>query len=240
MIEQGNAHSCCQSRQKHFCLSAKHCKGTKPLIGLELRYIKYFHPTITFFLYICVDFIQGACTESLDGHVQGATNHPPHPWSLWLVNHFPQALLVELWLWVTALIWLAWVARRKNSLTFHCFLTWNSNQSNKISPLYPLVFPQNKSATHPRIGLALGSLLTPSKTASPLVNFRIHWLEHWRCRCSSENLAIAGTFQQNSHRYISVWICKNVATEISLICPLTESRSGSYFLFFFRGYFLFV
>ena len=33
--------------------------------------------------------------------------------------------------------------------------------------------------------------------------------------------------------YISVWICKNVATEISLICPLTESRSGSYFLFFF-------
>ena len=31
--------------------------------------------------------------------------------------------------------------------------------------------------------------------------------------------------------YISVWICKNVATEISLICPLTESRSGSYFFF---------
>ena len=30
---------------------------------------------------------------------------------------------------------------------------------------------QNKSATLPRIGLALGSLLTPSKTASPLVFF---------------------------------------------------------------------
>ena len=30
-------------------------------------------------LYICVDFIQGACTESLDSQVQGATTHPPHP-----------------------------------------------------------------------------------------------------------------------------------------------------------------
>ena len=51
--------------------------------------------------------IQGACTESLDGQLQGAITYPPHPWSLWLVNHFPQALLVVLWLWFTALIWLA-------------------------------------------------------------------------------------------------------------------------------------
>ena len=29
-------------------------------------------------IYICcVDFIQGACTESLDSQVQGATTHPP-------------------------------------------------------------------------------------------------------------------------------------------------------------------
>ena len=55
-------------------------------------------------MYICLDFIQGACTESPDSQVQGTTNHPPHPWSLFLVNHFPQALLVVLWLWVTALI----------------------------------------------------------------------------------------------------------------------------------------
>ena len=34
--------------------------------------------------------------ESLDSQVRGATTHPPHPWSLWLVNHFPQALLVVL------------------------------------------------------------------------------------------------------------------------------------------------
>ena len=31
-------------------------------------------------MYMCLDFIQGACTESLvDGQVQGATTHPPHP-----------------------------------------------------------------------------------------------------------------------------------------------------------------
>ena len=34
-----------------------------------------------------------------------------------------------------------------------------------------MVFTQNKEATHAQIGLGLGSLLTPSKTASPLVFF---------------------------------------------------------------------
>ena len=27
----------------------------------------------------CVDFIQGAWTESLNSQVQGASTHPPHP-----------------------------------------------------------------------------------------------------------------------------------------------------------------
>ena len=56
----------------------------------------------------------------------------------------------------------------------------------------PLVLTQNKSATHPQLGLGLGSglSLTPSKMARPLVFFRLHWLE--RCPCLSENLA--GTF----------------------------------------------
>ena len=31
------------------------------------------------YIYICVDFTQGACTESLDSQVQGETTHPPHP-----------------------------------------------------------------------------------------------------------------------------------------------------------------
>ena len=30
-------------------------------------------------LYISVDFIQGACTESVDSQVQEATSNPPHP-----------------------------------------------------------------------------------------------------------------------------------------------------------------
>ena len=29
--------------------------------------------------YICLDFIQGASTESPDGQLQGAITHPPHP-----------------------------------------------------------------------------------------------------------------------------------------------------------------
>ena len=52
-------------------------------------------------LYICLDFIQGDCTESLDGQVQGATTHPPLPHR----------------------IDLAGLSHRKNSLTLHCFLT---------------------------------------------------------------------------------------------------------------------
>ena len=60
----------------------------------------------------------------------------------------------------------------------------------------PLVFTQNKEATHPRIGLGLRSQLTPSKTASPLVFFRLHWLEHGRCPCFSRHLLA------KSHRYI--------------------------------------
>ena len=31
------------------------------------------------------------------------------------------------------------------------------------------------------------------------------------------------------YTYISVWICENVATEISLIYPLTESRRRAFF-----------
>ena len=43
---------------------------------------------------------------------------------------------------------LAGLAHRKNSLTLHCFLTWNSNQSDKISPPYPPGF-HTKQGSHP-------------------------------------------------------------------------------------------
>ena len=41
-----------------------------------------FYFILFYCLYICLDFIQGACTESLDGQLQGAITHPPHPLSL--------------------------------------------------------------------------------------------------------------------------------------------------------------
>ena len=121
---------------------------------------------------ICLqDFIQDACTESLDGQVQGAITHPPHPWSLWLVNHFPQALLVVLWLWVTALIWLALAT---GTILWLCTAFWHKTvikvtKSPLPTPPPFLVFTQKKESTHPRIDLGLGSLLTPSKTPSPLL-----------------------------------------------------------------------
>ena len=43
---------------------------------------------------------------------------------------------------------LARLARRKNSLTLHCFLTWNSNQSDNFSPPYPPGF-HTKQVSHP-------------------------------------------------------------------------------------------
>ena len=49
---------------------------------------------------------------------------------------------------------LAGLAHRKNSLTWHCFLTSNSNQSDKICPPYPRGF-YTKLSHPPRIGLGL-------------------------------------------------------------------------------------
>ena len=73
-------------------------------------------------IYICVNFIQGACTESLDSQVQGVTTHPLHPWSLWLVNHNPPGSASSVMI-MSHSIDLAGLAHRKNSLTLHCFLT---------------------------------------------------------------------------------------------------------------------
>ena len=124
----------------------------------------YFHAAI---FQVWVDFTQGACTQSLDSQAQGAPTRPPHPWSLWLVNHFPHPLLVVLWLWVTALIWLGWPTGK---FLWLCTTFWLETliKVTKSSLSTPLVLTQNKRVTHPRLGLGLGSLLTPSKTANPL------------------------------------------------------------------------
>ena len=78
------------------------------------------------------------------------------------------------------------LAHKKNSLTLQCFLTWNSNQSDKISPdPYPLGF-HTKQVSHSPTDRS-GPGLTTSKTASFffLFFFRLHWLE---------NETLAGTF----------------------------------------------
>ena len=76
------------------------------------------------------------------------------------------------------------------------------------SPLpTPLVFTQNKEATHPRIGLSLRSQLTPSETASPLVFFRLHWLV--KRKLSRHLLA-------KSHRYILSENVTNFVDNISV------------------------
>ena len=58
----------------------------------------------------------------------------------------------------------AGLAHRKNSLTFHCFLTWNSNQSDKIPSPWPRTFDTKNASQPPTVRPGLGSLLTPSKT----------------------------------------------------------------------------
>ena len=68
------------------------------------------------------------------------------------------------------------------------------------SPLLtPLVFTQNKSATHPRIGLGLGSLLTPSKTASSLVFFPATLA--WTRAMPVFKRKLSGHLLAKSHRY---------------------------------------
>ena len=75
----------------HFYLVVVHSQNQKKLISSSRLTVS--SSSSNTYMHICEDFIQGAFTESLDSQVQGAATHPPHPWSLWPVNHFPQALL---------------------------------------------------------------------------------------------------------------------------------------------------
>ena len=97
---------------------------------------------------------------------------------------------------------LAGLAHRKNSLTLRCFLTWKSSQSGKISPPYLPGFHTKQGSHPPTDRLVLGSLLTPSKTASPLVFSGYTGLNTRDSRLrSSENLAGTSVLGK-SHRYI--------------------------------------
>ena len=97
----------------------------------------------------------------------------------------------------TDLRWLLWrlgLLGRALKLALACCFFHKTLIKVTKSPLPTLlVFTQNKEATHPRIGLGLGSLMTPSKTPSPLIfSGYIGLNTHGRYPCSRENLA--GTF----------------------------------------------
>ena len=97
---------------------------------------------------VCVDFIQGACTQSLDSQVQGANTSPSPPMTLMTSQSLDPSCASSIII-MSHSIDLAGLAHRKNSLTLHCFLCWNSNRSDKISPPYPLVLTQaSQPPTH--------------------------------------------------------------------------------------------
>ena len=135
-------------------------------------------------LYICVDFVQGACTESLDSQVQGATTHPPPhpPMKLMTSQSLPLSSVSSVMI-ISHLIDLAGLAHGKNSLTLHCFLTWNSNQSDKISPPYPPSF-HTKQVSHPPTDRSGPGLSADTKQDSKPTGFfsgLVLWLEHGQC-----------------------------------------------------------
>ena len=117
---------------------------------------------------------------------------------------------------------LAGLARRKNFLTLHCFLTWNSNQGDKFSPPYPPGF-LTKQVSHPptdRSGPGLLCwVLTPSKTASPLFFFSATLA--WTRAMPVFKRKLSGHLLAKSHRYTYTWIFENrVSKKYQLILLL--------------------
>ena len=72
------------------------------------------------YIYICLDFIQGACTESLDG----LRSHysPSQPMKLMTSQSLPPSSASSVMI-KSHRIDLAGLGHRKNYLTLHCFLT---------------------------------------------------------------------------------------------------------------------
>ena len=68
--------------------------------------------------YISLDFIQGACTHSIDSQVQGARTHPQHPW-----NSLPPSSTSNVTI-MSHSIYLAVLTYREIALTLNCILAW--------------------------------------------------------------------------------------------------------------------
>ena len=151
-------------------------------------------------MYICVDFIQGAFTESKPSPRCNYTPFPPM--KLMTSQSLPPSSVSDVMI-MSQSIDLAGLTPRKNSLTLHYFLAWTLIKVTKSPLPTPLVFTQNKSTTHPRIGLGLGSLLTPSKTASPLVFFPATLA--WTRAMPAFKRKPSGHLLAKSHSYIFIF-----------------------------------
>ena len=77
------------------------------------------------------------------------SSSPGHPWHLWLVNHPPPTSSATSNMIMNQSIHLAGVANGEKSLALNCFLTWDCNQSDKISPSPVSPIFDTKKASHP-------------------------------------------------------------------------------------------
>ena len=91
---------------------------------------------------------------------------------------------------------LAGLGHRNISLTLHCFLTWNSNQSDKVSLPYPPGFHTRQVSRPPTDRSGSGLL---SKTASPVVFFPA--TPAWTRAMPVFKRKLIGHLLAKSHRY---------------------------------------
>ena len=89
----------------------------------------------------------------------------------------------------------AGLARRKNSLTLHCSLTWNSNQNDKFSPPYPPGF-HTKQVSHTPTDRSEPELSVDTYQDSKPRGFLFQATLPWK---------LSGHLLAKSHRYI--WLC---------------------------------
>ena len=74
----------------------------------------------SYYIHLSGFLIQDACTESLDGQVQGVTTHPPM--RVMTIQSLPPSSASSVVI-ISNRIDLAGLGHRKKSLTLHCFLT---------------------------------------------------------------------------------------------------------------------
>ena len=157
-----------------------------------------------FYIYIYLSGFHTRCLYWFSRRPSPGSNYSASPpMKLMTSQSFPQSFASSVMI-MSHRNDLAGLARRKNFLTLHYFLTWNSDQSDKISLPYPLVFTQKKEATHPRIGLGLGSLLTPRKTPSPQFFFSATLA--WTLAMPVFKRKLSGHLLAKSHRYTYIYI----------------------------------